>query len=73
MISEESFLDLWNAHKEKLIHIAGCFSISSIRPNSGNMIEVQFEGTTMDFACYWIDFFRKFISGYVKMGKGKVN
>ena len=50
MLSEESFMDLWNAHKEKLIHIAGCFSTSSIRLNSENTIEVQFEGKTMDFA-----------------------
>ena len=72
MISEQEFRDLWEAHKEKLIRISGCLPSQRINVYSENTVESQLDGILFDFDNYELDFLKKFIVGYLKMGGSKV-
>ena len=72
MISEQEFRDLWEAHKERLIRISGCLPSKRLNAFSENTVESQFDGIPLDFAPDSLDFLKKFIVGYLKMGGSKV-
>ena len=71
MIKEDTFWDLWEEQKEWLFQLCGCFHTNRRFLYSSSNSQSQFEGMCVESGGD-VDFLKKFIKGYLRMGSAKV-
>ena len=72
MIKEDAFWDIWEEQKAWLFQLCGCFHTNRRFLYSSSNCQSQFEGIWVESGVD-VDFLKKFIKGYLRMGSAKVD